>query len=191
MKHTICAQYDNVRIRPLEKNDIENLRNWRNNAENTTYLRKLPYITPEMQLAWYEKYLEDQDQVIFAIDEISELNRMVGSIALYNFRGDVAECGSFMIADPATRGKGVGLKSIVMCLYAGFECLGLTKYDASVHEENMAARITDEKAGFLVTGKHPYVNGGYELEIELPKEHFYKVHDFLSKLQLSGGQAGE
>ena len=37
MEHTYSAIYDNVRIRPLEKADIENLRNWRNNEEKKTF----------------------------------------------------------------------------------------------------------------------------------------------------------
>ena len=45
MKHQYSAIYDNVYIRPLDKSDIEKLREWRNNNEKTKYLRKIPYIT--------------------------------------------------------------------------------------------------------------------------------------------------
>ena len=90
----------------MEKNDIENLRVWRNDKSKTQFLKPIGEITPEMQLEWFKKYLDNQDEITFAIEETKDLNRMVGSVTLYNFHGKVAEVGKIQIGDrEATAGE--------------------------------------------------------------------------------------
>lgn len=184
MNHKLWAEYKNVRLRPLEKDDIESLRIWRNEPKNTEYLTKIPYITQEKQLKWYEEYIQDQDYLVFAIDEIKEYHRMVGSIALYNIRDTSCEYGRFMIGDPEVKGKKVGLNSLLLCIHIAFKELCVQKCVASVHEENAAARKTDERAGFLICGRHPFFGGGDELEIELSKERFYSIHQDMKNIDV-------
>ena len=154
MRHQYSAVYDNVRLRPLEEKDIENLRNWRNNEEKTKYLRKIPYITSEMQRKWYMDYLENEDEITCAIDEISELNRVVGSVSLYNFQDDVVEIGKIQIGDEEASGRGIGRKSLVMAMTIAFKLLGVNKVISSVHQNNIAAHKNDIKVGFHIVGKH-------------------------------------
>lgn len=184
MKHSIYASYENLKIRPLEQQDLENLRNWRNDEKNAVFLTKIPYITPQMQQNWYEKYLQDPDRIVFAIEETQHLKQMIGSVSVYNFRGTIAEYGSFMIGNPLAKGKGFGKLSLLLCLHAGFEKFSLEKYDACVHEDNISARKVDEQVGFIVTGSHPFVNGGQELEIQLDKQKFYHLYPFVKKISV-------
>ena len=88
MKHCIEMQIENVMIRPLLLEEIELLRRWRNNPENSKYLRSIPFITPEMRWKWYEKDLLDDNCMTFAIIETGKLNRIVGSMSIYNFKQD-------------------------------------------------------------------------------------------------------
>lgn len=39
MKHNFSSCYENIALRPLSIEDIELLRQWRNNKDNTKYLR--------------------------------------------------------------------------------------------------------------------------------------------------------
>jgi RimJ/RimL family protein N-acetyltransferase len=89
MNHDITVTYNNVRLRPLAHNDIELLRIWRNDSSISHFLKQIPHITPEMQESWFIEYLGDEDLYTWAIDEIGELNRYVGSVSLYNFSEDV------------------------------------------------------------------------------------------------------
>jgi hypothetical protein len=74
MVHEYIKRFRNVLVRPLSEMDIESLRVWRNCSDNSLYLRKINEISSEQQLQWYEKYKNDEDEIIFAIDEIdSEL----------------------------------------------------------------------------------------------------------------------
>ena len=52
MKSYYYAEYQNVIIRPLEKQDIEQLRIWRNDTKQIRFLRNIGYITREMQEKW-------------------------------------------------------------------------------------------------------------------------------------------
>ncbi len=116
MNHNYSFIYKNVRISPLEKSNIESIRNWRNNPKNCAFLTKLPFITNEMQEKWFENYLINNDEMIFSIYENKDLNRLVGSLALYNFIDDTCEFGKILIGDDAAYGRKIGYNSIYTVL---------------------------------------------------------------------------
>ena len=184
MNHKISAEYKHVRLRPLKTNDLEYLRMWRNDKTKSEFLRPIDEITPQMQKNWYDKECMDYTSATFAIEEIDELHRIVGSVAVYDINGTEAEVGKIVVGDPAAKGKKIGYYALIMAMYIGYEKLGITKYLGEVHEDNMPAKINDLRAGFIVTGKHPFVSGGFELEMELPKEHFLEVHNFLKEIKI-------
>ena len=175
MKHDICKTYKNIKLRAIETKDLENLRVWRNDGTTTLkYLSKIDYITPEAQLGWYNRDLENQNSYTFAIEETEELKRLIGSTALYNFNNDTAEFGRILIGDDAARGRGWGVLATSVCLHIGFSVFDLTGIVAYVHEDNLAAWKAYEKCGFEVTGKRDD-----ELEIFIAKEMFYKTNSFM------------
>ncbi len=182
MQHQYSAQMENILLRPLQEKDIEKLREWRNNAHNTVFLRKIPTITSEMQKQWYQTYLKDESCITFAIEETQELNCVVGSICLYDLDEKQCEWGRFMVGETAAHGKGIGLKALLLCMHIGFDKLHMERIYASVHENNLAARKVDDKAGFEIYGTHPFFDGGNELEIELTKERFYNLHPDMKTL---------
>jgi diamine N-acetyltransferase len=190
LDHNFMATYKNVCIRQLERADIELLRQWRNEEENTKYISQIGHITPEKQNLWFDSYLNDDDNCTFAIDEIGELNRCVGSVSLYNFGSNSVECGKFMMGDPEARGKGVGRLGIILCMFLGFEKFKLNQITAVVHQDNIAALTTDQKAGFVIVGKHPYGDGKEELELLCEKEYFYTRHGFLKDVKMSKNVRG-
>lgn len=169
MQHNYYAKYNNVTLRPLGGNDIELLRNWRNDKSQTSFLRNIGEISQDMQKAWYEDYLNDNSQIIFAIEENTELHRMVGSVALYNINREnkTAEIGKIQIGDPAAHGKGIGRKALVMAMRIGFLYLSLAKIVGSVHQKNVQAHTNDMKVGFQIVGTTPSVVGGIEDLIEI------------------------
>lgn len=184
MKHNYSAAYANVLLRPLIAEDIEKLRVWRNNTQQTRFLRPVGHITPQMQQNWFDSYLEDPDMVVFAIVENSRLNRMVGSLALYSFHGDEAEIGKIQIGDPEAAGHGLGKISLVLAMWIGFQKMGLKKIVASVHQENIAAHKTDMKIGFRIVGDHPSVVGGLEDEIEIDESRLCEVNTYTDEIAL-------
>lgn len=182
MRHNYYAKYKNVELRPLSKQDIEFLRVWRNNSFQTQYLRKLKPITPEMQIKWFEEYLHNQDELIFAIVETEQLNRIVGSVALYDFQENTAEIGKIQIGDEMVHGKGLGKISLVMCMLIGFSKLRLSKIVGSVHQDNIPAHRNDMQVGFQIVGSHPAPMGGIEDEIEIDEARLLDVNCYASEI---------
>ena len=179
MRHTYTAHYQNVCIRPLEESDIEYLRNWRNDKVLSRYLSDVGYITQEAQRQWYKEYLNDSTIITFAIEEIKHLNRVVGSVALYDFKGSVAEVGKIVVGDSQAHGQKIGYYGMILAMRIGYENLNIEKYELFVHENNIAAKKNYERIGFVETGKHLFEKGGYEIEMEMSKESFLKKHDYL------------
>jgi len=149
MVHNYTSEYKNVLLKPLAESDIENLRLWRNDSNNSKYLRQIPFITSEMQRKWFENYLLNEDEICFSINEIEELNKAVGSLSLYDFDGRQAELGKILIGDPESHGKSIGFNSINAVLKIAFEELKLDKVVLYVYDENVAARHIYEKVGFI------------------------------------------
>lgn len=185
MRHNFSANYKNVTIRPLQKDDIEKLRIWRNDSEKTKYLRKIDNITPEMQQQWFEKYLDNNDEIMFAIEETEQLKRMVGSVALYNFKGNTAELGKIQIGDEEAHGRGLGKVSKVMAMLIGFRKLGLEKIVGAVHRENIAAHRNDMQIGFYIVGAHDAPMGGVEDEMEMVESRLIEVNSYVSDIVLN------
>ena len=172
MKHNYSVQYDNLMLRPLEEHDIENLRNWRNDPETTKFLRPISYITKEMQEKWFQSYLDNPSETAFAIVETEKLNRMIGSVSLYDLTENSAEIGKFMIGDTEARGCGSGSKSIAAAVYIAFIQMGLKKVISSIHRENIPSYKSFAKIGFQKIGSHPCVVDGIEDEFELLASDF-------------------
>lgn len=184
MNHKYCAEYKHVRLRPLGVEDIELLRQWRNDATYSKFLRPVGTITAQMQRAWFDKYLTDDSNITFAIEEIRNLNRVVGSVSLYDFKGTTAEVGKIVVGDPEAKGKKIGFYALLLAMHFGFQRLGVETFLGEVHEENVSAKTIDMRLGFTVIGKHPFINGGYELDMVLPKAHFNKTHHFLDEIKV-------
>ncbi len=175
MDHTYEARFQNIAIRPLNHADIENLRVWRNNAENSRYLSPIEFISTEQQEEWFGRYLEETGTLTFAIEETAELGRMIGSVSLYNFREASAECGRIMVGDPLARGRGWGRMGISLCVAVAFARLSCEQVDLHVQKANLAALKTYSRIGFRTDGE--YSEGGISMcHMVLAKEDFFAAH---------------
>lgn len=186
MRHNYCARYANVTIRPLEKKDIEKLREWRNTPSQTVFLKDVGYITSEMQSTWFNNYLSDTSQCIFAIEETSELNRIVGSLAVYdiNLLDKTAAIGKIQIGDSEAHGKGIGRYSLVMAMKIAIKQMGLNKIVGAVSPQNIQAYTNDMKVGFRVVGSHKTESGIIEYEIEVTEDDLIANNSYYEEIEL-------
>lgn len=165
MKHSYEIVYKNVHLRPLAEDDIENLRIWRNNPQNTKYLNKIPFITPEMQDEWFHNYIENTDEICFAIDENSKLNRLVGSCSLYNFDGESCFFGKILIGDEEAHGQKIGLNATEAAAEIAFLQLKISEIKLLVYTDNIAAIKVYEKAHFHIIDTHQDLYGNKEFSM--------------------------
>lgn len=173
MKHEYYFKNINVIVRPLEKDDIELLRKWRNDSQNTKYLKKVPYITTDMQNKWFENYIENGDEIFFAIEECNDLNRLVGSAALYNFDGETVEFGKILIGDKDAHGKNVGSNALKAILKIAFTNLSIKKVMLRCYKDNKKALRIYRNVGFNIEEEH-LVNENIEYTMKIEKnEDFF------------------
>ena len=151
MKHNYRIEKRNIVLRQLEQGDIEYLRQWRNNEENTKYLRKIGYITPEQQERWFDNYLKNDDEIAFAIVENKYLNRIVGSCSLYNFVDDQVEFGKILIGEPEAHGRGIGLEVTNAVVNFALNELNLNRVVLECYKNNIPAQKIYRRAGFVLT----------------------------------------
>ena len=162
MDHNYTIEYENVTLRPLKKDDIENLRIWRNDPKNTLYLSKIPFITKEMQDAWFEKYLNNRDELCFAIVENKVLKRIVGSLSLHKFDNNYCYLGKILIGDAEAHGRKVGVNGSIAAARIAFEQLDIETVNLHVFTENFIALKVYKNAGFTIVDKHMTESGKTE-----------------------------
>lgn len=184
MKHYFSAQNQVCEIVPLEYNDIEYLRKWRNDPSLSKYLREIPYITKEMQEKWFEDYLIDPNTYFWVIVDKSA-NKVIGSLAIYSVENNTCEIGKVVIGDKTSHGKGLGYNSLLLAMCIGISKLGIQRFKLDVHTENIAALSIYIKAGFLVCGSHPFIKGGEEIEMEIDKNRFESCNKRISDVSIS------
>ncbi|MDO4851329.1 MAG: GNAT family N-acetyltransferase [Actinomycetota bacterium] len=185
MKHNYHVQCENVELRPLRFEDIEALRIWRNDAANSRYIRKLPEITPEAQIAWFEAECEDDTSLTFAICVDDEL---VGSVSLYDITDSSAEFGRLMVGE--SKGKGIGRKATLATLDIAFNTLHLEIVRAEVSVDNMPALVIYVRVGFCITGKsfnEAAQMDEYKIELDAPRHH--RLNDELCQRQETASEA--
>jgi len=185
MNKPFIVEFENLELRPLVRNDIQKLREWRNDKASTRFLRPIGYITQEMQKRWYENYLNDSNIITFAIQEKEKLNCLVGSCSLYDFKEGVAEFGKIQVGDERAHGCGIGRKATVMILKVAFEELNIQKIVAEVHQQNIAAQKSYSLAGFKKIGCKESCVGGYEDIIEIDRDTLIAFNSFYNNIKIT------
>ena len=184
MRHEYSAVLGDILIRQVEESDIELLRSWRNERENARFLRDIGYITEDMQKEWFHGYLDNDEELFFVIEDIGELKRVVGGLALYDLDREKAECGigKIQIGDKAAHGKGIGRKALVMAMKIAYQKLDVERIVASVHPDNVQAYHNDMKVGFKIIGEIPSAAGGNEYSLEITEKDAIKANPYYEQI---------
>ncbi len=181
MIHDLRAEYMGRYLRPLRRDDIEDLRIWRNESSLNRYLRATGQISPRMQEAWYEGMLADPDQVFFAIGHGE--HPMVGALSLYNFAENSCQIGRIIIGEASERGKGLGRLSFLMAMAAGIRYFDRERFRLFVHPDNKSARAMYQRIGFSDTGiTRPFGDGGVEYEMEIDRQNLYVRNEEMKQI---------
>ncbi|MBQ4313392.1 MAG: GNAT family N-acetyltransferase [Clostridia bacterium] len=182
MKHTYIAASDKLILRPLDEGDIESLRVWRAQKHNYQYLTHLGEITPEQQKQWFYRYLDNPNQIIWAITE-ADSGKLLGSVSIYDIDREkgVAEFGGIMLGDMSARGKGYGYEASRLCTKMGFEDIGLSRIIGTVNTQNIAAICIYSRLGYVFTGVQPFSGGvdGTDFTFGMEKQRFERLCDTL------------
>ncbi|MDP4094974.1 MAG: GNAT family N-acetyltransferase [Bacillota bacterium] len=155
MKHQFVICTDRCRLRQVQPDDLSQVLSWRNDDRIKKWFVNRSTISPQQQIIWYNNYLNNDNDMIFIIEEKSNTGSPIGLISLYNINpeSNTAEFGRFMIGDFNYRGKGLGFECANAVCAFGFGELGLREIHLDVFEDNTSAVGVYKKIGFTITGK--------------------------------------
>lgn len=154
MRHHYHLQHGRIILRPLEERDIEELRVLRN--KNLEFFFDSVEITSEAQRAWYERYLQKEDDVMFAVERSDKPGEFIGAIAIYNINPQtgIAECGRTVLDKEKAPLKGIGTETTAAACHVAFSQMGVKKIVAEILKSNERILTVDTRAGFVVTGEN-------------------------------------
>lgn len=148
-------------LQAVDKENIEQLRNWRNDPKLRKYFREYREISKNMQNNWYEKINQDDNQVNFQIHD-KETNKLIGHCGLYyiNWVHRHAEFGIY-VGDFDFRNGGYGSDALRTLIKYGFEDLNLNKIWCEVYTNNDSLKVY-KHLGFIDEGvlRQSYFNEG-------------------------------
>lgn len=151
----------NIRIRPLERDDLKFVHSLDNDANIMRYWFEEPYEAFVELLDLYDKHIHDQSERRFIIDK-SGVN--IGLVELIEINHIHRRAEFQIIIDPAHQGKGYAMAAAQMAMEYAFSVLNLYKLYLLVDNENVKAIHIYKKLGFEVEGvlrDEFFVNGCY------------------------------
>lgn len=151
-------------LRRIRRSDIEQLRCWRNSTAVNRYMASRDPISPEMQERWFAGL--DPARDFFYI--VEDQGRGLGVVNFKNVDSArrTGESGIYL-ADPGTRGRGLGRTAYRVLLDHGFSGIGLDVVTAHVLADNPASIRLHASLGFrLCEGQDALYNQLYVLRRE-------------------------
>ena len=145
-----------VVLRPIEPDDLEPLRLWRNRPDYRQYFREYRDITPAMQQNWYKNIvLADERVHMFAITKASD-GRLLGACGLcyIDRQNDSADFSIYLGADDLYIDEVYAPQTGKLLLEYGFKTLGLHRIWAEIYEIDSAKQNLLPGLGFTLDGRH-------------------------------------
>lgn len=150
MKHKYGLAYGDIYLSPLTCETSEKYRILRNHPSIRKWFRYRNEISKEQQNHWFNNYINDPSDVMFAI--FNKSNEFIGANAIYNIDGNgLAEYGRIII-DPELRGRGFGYKATCAAILIARDQMNLQQLVLEVYDANQRAISIYRKCGFIETG---------------------------------------
>jgi RimJ/RimL family protein N-acetyltransferase len=146
---------ERLRLRRAEREDITKFHEWVNDPEVTEGLSLLFPMSIEDEEHWYQNTLnQDIQERPFSIEVHTDDGwRLIGNCSFFGIEREArsSEIG-IMIGDKSMWNQGLGTESMKLLLRIGFETLNLNRIFLRVYSDNLRAKRSYEKAGFVLEG---------------------------------------
>ena len=150
-----------ILLESVEREHIEQFRNWRNNPQLRKYFRQYLEISTHSQEEWFQRSQDDNCQVNFSIKDRSS-RQLIGHCGLYHIDwiSRTAEFGIY-IGEESYRKGGFGTDSLKSLINYGFSDLNLNKIWCEVYDNNTSINVY-KRLGFVHEGtmRENYYNEG-------------------------------
>jgi len=163
------------------RDDVEEITRWINDSNNTQYLMAYRPMLYEEEVQWYERFIGDERNFIFALESNDNERAFFGTMGIHGIdhRQGTAGTGA-LIGNPSYHGKGYGTDAKMTLLYWAFTELNLRKVCSRVLATNPRSKRYLEKTGYREVGcykKHALCKGTFvdEYVMEVFKKDFLKI----------------
>jgi UDP-4-amino-4,6-dideoxy-N-acetyl-beta-L-altrosamine N-acetyltransferase len=154
-----------VAFRPVVEADRDRLLAWRNAPEVAAFMYSDHLITPEEHDRWFGSLPGNVSRAYWIIEMDAA---PVGLVNLYDIDETAKTCAwAYYLADPATRGRGVGSFVEYRMIEHVFTERGLERLGCEVLESNEAVWKLHQSFGFQISERLPahVVKGGEPLDV--------------------------
>jgi len=160
-------RYD-ISLKRLSLDKIETVRNWRNDPKISQYMDFREYITPEMQLNWFNK-INNENNYYFIVKYNNEEIGLV-NIKDIDYNKKCAETGIFIYEDKYLNSD-VGIRAALCNIDFAFEYLNLDYIPGHIMADNKRAIRFNKAFGCLLAENQE----GLEKQLYiLTKERYYQ-----------------
>ncbi|MES5864064.1 spermidine acetyltransferase [Bacillus wiedmannii] len=164
-----------LKLRPLEREDLKFVHELNNNAHIMSYWFEEPYEAFVELQDLYDKHIHDQSERRFILEKDNE---MVGLVELVEIDYIHRRTEFQIIIDPNYQGHGYAAEATRLAMDYAFSVLNMHKLYLVVDKENEKAVHVYKKVGFMVEGElldEFFVDGNYHNAIRMcmfQKEYF-------------------
>ncbi|WP_042165717.1 GNAT family N-acetyltransferase [Paenibacillus gorillae] len=136
-----------VKLKRLQHNDIEMVRNWRNDPKVSMYMEYREYISQEMQEKWYSNLNENEN--FYFIIEFEGQDIGLTEIKKISFDNNCGETGMF-IADEKYLNSTIPYQVVFALVDFAFYELKLSYLNAYILTDNRRAIRFNKSLGFVL-----------------------------------------
>lgn len=154
---------EKVYLCEIDSDNIEWMRNQRNNPEMRKYFREWKDITKDQQKAWYESRGNNtSDSHVYFEIHCLDSDTLIGCLGLHYIQWEVVRSAEFGIfLSETARGKGFAKESMTLMLDQAFFGMNLNRVFGEVYDNNPAIGFY-RHIGFVDEGllRHTYYKDG-------------------------------
>lgn len=147
-------EHEDIFLRPIEKSDLEFLRQLHNDWSTLKNLTDTSMVTEIQQEKWYSSVCSSSSSARLAVlIQDGADKRIIGCIRLDHIdaRNRSVQVGGDIAKE--YRGKGLGTKMFSACLKYVFDVMNVHRAYLSVLETNLVAKNMYQKHGFIEEGR--------------------------------------
>lgn len=148
MKEGIIVEIigDRIKIKPIELEDVYQMRNWGFHKNSLLFDYNLPELTDNELKQWYRYKTRSFNKLYYSV--FNEVNILIGYIGIKNIRRILREATLGIVIDPNYVNMGYGTEIIVSYLDYFFDNLNMKTMYLEVAKFNKRAIRCYEKSGF-------------------------------------------
>jgi RimJ/RimL family protein N-acetyltransferase len=172
----IIVECENVKLRLIDDQDLEMIREWRNAPHVVEHMEYQESITAEQQKNWFANLSRDQNLYFKIL--VSDIPIGIIHLKDLNWKDKTAEAGIF-IGRKDFIGTITPMISILILMKMAFRCLGIQHLYAKISRQNGNAMSFNQQLGYELDGR---VNEHFDRYV-CSKKQFYQPNSAVSRIQ--------